>query len=124
MNLLKGSPCDGNGGEVVAEGYWARPGPLSTDAQHDFLCVDGKLRGESGMTSETIVFMVDTGSDMQVTTKAEVIQELQLPFKRKVEIRGVHTAAPADCYSATLLIGNYELEVEVRTTVREISPKQ
>ena len=110
VDLLRGGPrvSDDN---VVAEGYWSRPGPLGT-CQHDFLCVDGYLKGEGEKTSDSITFMVDTGSDV-ITARPETLKDLELPYKGRVQSRGAHADREMDLYQAILVIGGHEMEVEV-----------
>ena len=66
------------------------------------------------LSSDLIEFIVDSGSEVSVTVKGELITELKLEYVKNVESRGVHASADKPTYKGVLKLGNEELEVEVR----------
>ena len=66
------------------------------------------------LSSDLIEFIVDSGSEVSVTVKEELITELKLEYVKNVESRGVHASADKPTYKGVLKLGNEELEVEVR----------
>lgn len=99
---------------VVVLGYWGQP-PGLEDNPYPFLCVPGYLKSDTGQgarSSELIVFIVDSGSDV-VTATESLIADLQLEYIRNVDSRGPYSAADKPLYKGVLKLGTEEFQVEV-----------
>ena len=60
-----------------------------------------------------VEFMVDTGSDV-TTIRQEVLDDLNLEILGRIHSKGVHGSKTTNLYKAKILIGNQEMEIEVR----------
>jgi hypothetical protein len=59
--------------------------------------------------------MVDSGSDVATVTEAD-LHQLDLELLGTIKSRGVHSTKDKQLYRAKLLVGEEEIETEVRNT--------